>query len=236
MVNNMGTMIFLHALYPLTILLELAMRKCTSCSKRIKRKQKDMNRSLYWSSLLIILFESYAVVTICCLIGLHVIGFETAGMALQSSICIIYFIFFLTVPFAMICYVAYIFTEVESKEVVEKFGHILKSLDTKRRGRIVLLQPTWFLLRRLTLSIAVVIFYDKLIVQVYLVVAQIIIQVIIYGYARPFKDSSRVPMELFNEVILMCLLYTMICFTAWIQNIEMKFNIGFVSIAVVGLH
>ena len=43
-------------------------------------------------------------------------------------------------------------------------------------------------------------------------------------------------MELFNEVILMTTLYTMICFTPWIHSIEMKFKIGFVSCAIVALH
>ena len=37
MVNNMGTLIFFHAIYPLTIILERALRNCKRCSKRIKR-------------------------------------------------------------------------------------------------------------------------------------------------------------------------------------------------------
>ena len=109
MINNMGTLIFVHAIYPLTIIFERALRYCKKCSKRIKRTQRNLNSSLYWSSLTTIIFESYAVVAICCLIGLKTIGFETRGMALQSVICIFYFIFMLTVPYAMICYVAYKF-------------------------------------------------------------------------------------------------------------------------------
>ena len=66
--------------------------------------------------------------------------------------------------------------------------------------------------------------------------AQSIISVIIFGYLKPLKDLSQVPMELFNEVILMTTLYTMICFTPWIQSIEMKFKIGFVTCAIVALH
>ena len=116
-VNNMGTMIFFHAIYPLTIIVEIVMRYFTKCSKRVKKTQRNLNRNLYWSSLLTIIFESYAVVAICCLIGLNVIGFGSSGMAVQSAICIFYFVFILTVPFAMICYVAYRFDGVESNNI-----------------------------------------------------------------------------------------------------------------------
>jgi len=43
-------------------------------------------------------------------------------------------------------------------------------------------------------------------------------------------------MEIFNEVILMLLLYTVICFTPWIPEVEIKVNIGYLSCLLVTLH
>ena len=43
-------------------------------------------------------------------------------------------------------------------------------------------------------------------------------------------------MEFFNEIILMFVMYTMICFTQWIQSLEMKLKIGYFSCSLVVFH
>ena len=65
--------------------------------------------------------------------------------------------------------------------------------------------------------------------------AQIITQVIIIG-TRPFKSHSQTRTENFNEVILMLVLYTMMCFSPFISDVQTKYNIGYVSNGFVALH
>ena len=43
-------------------------------------------------------------------------------------------------------------------------------------------------------------------------------------------------MEMFNEVILMQTLYMIICFSAFIPDVQMRFYLGYVAIIIVGIH
>ena len=64
---------------------------------------------------------------------------------------------------------------------------------------------------------------------------QITVQVIIIG-AGVFLSQSRGRVEYFNELILMMVLYTMLCFSPWISDVELKFNIGYICIGFVVIH
>jgi len=52
----------------------------------------------------------------------------------------------------------------------------------------VLLQPAWFMLRRLMLAVTVVFFNATVIWQIAVIVRQIIIQVNFLGWVKPFTD------------------------------------------------
>ena len=62
------------------------------------------------------------------------------------------------------------------------------------------------------------------------------IAVSILGYSRPLIDSNRFKMEFFNEIILMWALTTMVCFSPWINDIELKAKIGFFACGIVVFH
>ena len=64
---------------------------------------------------------------------------------------------------------------------------------------------------------------------------QIIMQVNIVG-AGVYIDSSKRRTEYFNECILMLTVYTIICFTPFVPEVETKFYIGYMAISLVVLH
>ena len=43
-------------------------------------------------------------------------------------------------------------------------------------------------------------------------------------------------MEIFNEIILVLTLYTIICFSDWQSDVELKMKIGYVACALVSFH
>ena len=49
-------------------------------------------------------------------------------------------------------------------------------------------------------------------------------------------SRSKTNLEYFNEIILLFVLYTVFCFSPWIYDAEIKFNIGYLAILVVVLH
>ena len=50
---------------------------------------------------------------------------------------------------------------------------------------------------------------------------------------RVFINPTQYRMELFNEVILMNLLYCILCFSDYVIDVEAQFKVGFVACALV---
>ena len=77
---------------------------------------------------------------------------------------------------------------------------------------------------------------NTLIAQLILIFFQSFVAFFILQLSDPFKSESQRKMEIFNESILLIVAYTIICFSAWIPNIETKFKIGYVSVGFVTIH
>ena len=105
-----------------------------------------------------------------------------------------------------------------------------------RVGKLVLVQPFFFLVRRLMIAIAIVIVNQVLIWQIMLMASQIVASVIIIGNVRPYRHPSKRKIEIFNEIILMVVMYTIICFSDLVPNIEARFTIGYVCMATISTH
>ena len=235
MINNMGTMIFFYIIYPLLILFEKGIKKCKNRSLCCYRFQTSLRRSLYYNTMITGLFESYAVVSICCLIQFPIISFATYGHSIQAVVCIGFSIFIVVVPFLLIKHTYSNFNFLNNYSLKDQFGKIYEDLRLKS-GKVALFQPSFFLIRRFVLAFAVVIYHENLFAQVYLVWAQSIITVFIIDLAGPYKTRAERIMERFNEIILMLVLYTMFCFTSWVPSIEVKLPVGYVACALVFLH
>ena len=116
----------------------------------------------------------------------------------------------------------------------KKYGALYEDLKLTS-GKKVLSIPGFFLLRRLMIALAICNVGDILIWQYVLLASQVIIQVNILGMGV-FKDISRTKIELFNECILMFSIYTIICFTPFIPDVDCKFYIGYATISIVIAH
>jgi len=102
------------------------------------------------------------------------------------------------------------------------------------RGRLIILQPLHYFLRRLLLAV-VIVFQDNLIVQLGVVILSFHIQIFILS-VRPFKDPFTQKMEYFNEVVLMLTLYCMMCFGDLVPSVEQQVNMGWCCCLIVGGH
>ena len=101
---------------------------------------------------------------------------------------------------------------------------------------MVLIQPLFFLLRRLMIAIAIVVVNQVLIWQIFLMASQIVASVIIIGNLRPYKYKDKRHIEIFNEIVLMFVMYTIMCFSDWVPDASMRFNVGYLCIICISLH
>ena len=86
--------------------------------------------------------------------------------------------------------------------MIERFGDLYYELNLNG-SKMVLIQPVFFILRRLMMAIAIVIVNKVLIWQIFLMASQIVASTIIIGNVVPFKLKSKMKSEYFNEIILM---------------------------------
>ena len=57
------------------------------------------------------------------------------------------------------------------------------------------------------------------------------------GQVKPFIGGVPAnKLEMFNESILMMIMYTFLCFTDFVPNLETQFTVGYVSCGIVMLH
>ena len=93
------------------------------------------------------------------------------------------------------------------------------------------------MLRRLILVITIIHMNDNFAFQIVLITGQTLISVVILSFIQAFQSKQRYRMELFNEIILMLTLYTIMCFSDWLYgNVEIKLKIGYVACALVAFH
>ena len=152
----------------------------------------------------------------------------------MSLLCVTFIAASIVLPLVFFINILIHGKELNEKPVRERFGEFYSDLNFKR-GRQVLIQPVFFLARRYLLALAVSTYNHYLIWQICMMAAQIIMQVNIIG-SKVFIDKSRTRSEYFNEFILMVVLYTILCFSPFVGDINVKFFIGYVSIFFVSLH
>jgi len=114
------------------------------------------------------------------------------------------------------------------------YSHFFEELKTNIGPR-ALTHPMWFLVRRFFMGLIVVVFRNSLIFQVMLKAASIITSVIIIG-AVPFETRKKKNTEFFNEVIIMFVMYSILCFSPFVPDIGARSKIGFFCCIVVALH
>ena len=136
--------------------------------------------------------------------------------------CIIFGLFITLWPVYLFTLLTKYFKHIHKKYFLRTYGALYDQINLEE-GPKVLLLPLFFLLRRLMLAISVVILNQVLIWQIMLMALQIIVSVIIIGNVRPFYFQSMSKKELFNEIILMFVMYTIICFSPFVPDVTIRF-------------
>ena len=124
------------------------------------------------------------------------------------------------------------FDRLEDPKIKQLIGVMYSGLDL-RRGRPSLWQHLLFYARRALIPLSVV-YNDYLIVQIVTMVFFVTAQIIMIGHVKPF--TGGVPqnrLEIFNECMLMLVMYTFMCFTDFVPDLETQYQVGYVSCGLV---
>lgn len=140
---------------PLLSLVVLLLKLLERISRRIGILRKKLYDSLFWSQQITLLNESFAIVSMCALINLLRLTFDSKCEIVNSVLTVAFSALCITVPIIILILLLTKLPHFEKRTIMKKYGELIEGLD-RSKGKIIVLAPINFLLRRLLLVAAVV--------------------------------------------------------------------------------
>ena len=154
--NNMGSLLFGFILYPIFVFMQWFLRKVIPLRfKKMHTRLADFREGLFWSSAITLIMESYAILTICCLMSLPYLWWDSVGNSIQSASTLFFFVMVLVVPAFVLLKLLRSFYYLYQSSYYKSYEGFISELDINK-GRLVLIYPMMFLFRRLTLALSIV--------------------------------------------------------------------------------
>ena len=162
LLNNMGTLAIAYLVWFTAALIAMLVKLGVHTSKRMRNMYTTLKRKLFFNSLISLFVESYSLLCVCCLINTSYISLKTFGFGFHSVICVFFFGFLVLFPTAIFWYIRRHYSELDTPFMRRHYGNLYEELNLKE-GEKVLLQPIFFLVRRMQLALAVVVVTQALI-------------------------------------------------------------------------
>lgn len=177
--------------------------------------------------------ESYSILSLCSLISLNHLVFDSYGDIIETAVAL----FFCAIVFFFPIFVTW-FT-CKKWEVIgdykDYYSHFFEDLDMTSGPR-VLLHNNWFMIRRLLMA-AVCVFTPKLFFVQFTVFAwSSIANVVIVGQIRIFEDPAKTKFEMQSEVAIMLIMYTVICFSSYVSDVQARETMGYICCLIIALN
>jgi len=129
-----------------------------SCFEWSQDYGKKLKVRLRYNAVIILLTKSYSILAVCCLINLRHLSWTSPGEIIQSLATLFFLCLIIGFPILLSVIMIKNFKIIAKKKDEElrlKVGAFYEDLST-RKGKLVLMQPMWFLARRLILAMIVV--------------------------------------------------------------------------------
>ena len=190
MLNNLGSLIFFYITYPVLVLLYKVLCLLQNSAKCCHKAKNRLKKKIFWGMLIVGVFETYAIIVLCCGVALGHLDFRSWGLVIQSMACLIYAFIIIFMPVFIIRLFTKSFDQLKNKHMTNRYGLLYDNLDI-RKGPRVYLQPLWFLIRRIILGFSVTWTSELLIVQIYLITTQTVVAVYILYLIKPFASQAE---------------------------------------------
>jgi hypothetical protein len=237
--NNMGTLLWLPALYLALLLVNLVSSKMSKVRPESDTWRKVAcwsTRCVQWNTLITIVKESFLVIILCVFISLPQLSLASVGLSVQSAASLVFAGLAFALPTMVLNTLTKDFKNIRKPSMMDKFGSFYADLKLKDSTRKILLWPAFFFARRLVISIMVLQTDMHITWQLGITMALIAVSCYLIGSTDAHKSVFHRRLEVFNEICLSLALYTLLCFSPWIEEANAKIAIAYVLIAIIGLH
>ena len=154
---NIGSILIILLIWVPALLLHIFLRcfveffclgNQKKCGPDARQKVKNF---VFWTHPILTLYESYFVISLCTLINMAYVVRNTPQETFSYILASIFLAICIGFPVVLMLYLCCSYDRLRLKRVKGAFGVIYRDLNLKR-GRIVLIQPFWFMLRRFILA------------------------------------------------------------------------------------
>ena len=225
---NIGSLTFLILSLPLLYLVVPMMSLCTRI-KSLKLFRSWLRRNLFYSTPIRLAKESYLVLLIPALINLFYLKFGSPGQSINSLSSILLLVWSIALPALCFVFLKNNRHRVHTDRFLRrKFGSLYSNLKTDPFIETSTIRYSiFFYVRRTLLALTVVMLRWILVGQFFVFVMTSVFQVIFIGIVKPMKDSSHNRREIFNEAMTIMLYYHVFCFTDFVRDPYMRYNLGY---------
>ena len=98
LLNNMGTLAIAYFVWLFAAFIALILKMFITESKKAKHVYAELRKKLFFNSFISLFLESYSLVSVCCLINLSFLSFETYGVTVHSLSTISFFVIMMLSP------------------------------------------------------------------------------------------------------------------------------------------
>lgn len=188
-----------------------------------------LDKLLFWNRLIQAIFESFLIVTFSGLIAFkYKFIFSSEGSRVQSFYALGCFIAYIGIPLYCLVRVSYNFSLDYLNRFEGVFGQLYEGLILQK-GRIVLLEPILFLIRRVFLAVMVIYGTRIFMIQfILLTLSNMLITVITFQLVKKPK------MYMFAELSIVIVSDCFIAFN--VVKPEFNFVLGYMTIGIIGLY
>ena len=98
LLNNMGTLAIAYLIWIVTAFITLLLNFSLQVSNKLQEVHHKLSQKLFFNSLISLFLESYSLISVCALINMSFISFESYGLSVHSSVCAFTFTMMLLMP------------------------------------------------------------------------------------------------------------------------------------------
>ena len=127
----MGTLAIAYLIWLTIAFIAVLLKMCLSCHRKIRRTYHVLQKKLFFNSLISLYLESYSLISVCCLINMSYLSFETYGLSVHSVSCIMFLALILLLPPLLCRHLVSIFEDLDERQVKHTFGSFYDELDLR---------------------------------------------------------------------------------------------------------
>ena len=204
-------------------------------NRTCKGFNKKLQRTLYYSTVLRSIMESYIICMICCAINLKFLDFNSDDywVLANTILSIIAVTVFLLFPIISVIFMYRNWKDLDITNVKGKFGELYVGYNIEKKSMLIFWLANF--IRRIILVVIVTTYQEQFWLQMMFLFNYSIFMIIIGGTTESRSTQSAKKMDLFNEFRLIMIMYHMILFTMFMSDLDMRLNVGYSCSGVIVL-